>query len=70
MLQESVQELPPSVAFAITYVSKTFFEVQMATSFSRVFPTKRECLDQNSVALSSSANSSASLLAQVKNSSA
>ena len=42
----------------------------MATSSSRVFSTKRECLDQNSLELSSSANSSASLLAQVKNSSA
>ena len=70
MLQEPVQELPPSVAFAITYVSKSFFEVQMATSSSRVFSTKRECLDQNSLELSSSANSSASLLAQAKNSSA
>ena len=47
-----------------------FFEVQMATSSSRVFKTKRECLDQNSLELSSSANSSASMLAQVKNSSA
>ena len=65
MLQEPVQELPPSVAFAITYVSKSFIEVQMATSSSRVFSTKRECLDQNSLELSSSANSSASLLAQV-----
>ena len=45
MLQEPVQELSPSVAFAITYVSKSFFEVQMATSSSRVFSTKRECLD-------------------------
>ena len=72
MLQEPVQELSPSVAFAVslTYVSKSFFEVQMATSSSRVFSTKRECLDQNSLQLSSSANSSASLLAQVKNSSA
>ena len=70
MLQEPDQELPPSVALAITYVSKSFFEVQMATSSSRVFSTKRECLDQNSVKLSSSANNSASLLAQVKNSSA
>ena len=70
MLQEPVQELSPSVAFAITYVSKSFFEVQMATSSSRAFSTKRECLDQNSLELSSSANSSASLLAQVKNSSA
>ena len=71
MLKEPVQELPPFVAFAITYVSKSFFEVQMATSSSRVFSTKRECfLDQNSLELSSSANSSASLLAQVKNSSA
>ena len=70
MLQEPVQELSPSVAFAITYVSKSFFEVQMATSSSRVFSTKRECLDQNSLELSSSANSSASLLAQVKSSSA
>ena len=68
MLQEPVQKLPPSVAFPITYVSKSFFEVQMATSFSRVFLTRRECLDQNSLELSSSANSSASLLAQVKNS--
>ena len=67
MLQEPVQELPPSVAFAITYISKSFFEVQMATRSSRVFSTKRECLDQNSLELSSSANSSASLLAQVKN---
>ena len=64
-----LQELPPSVAFAITYVSKSFFEVQMATSSSRVFPTKRECLDQNSLELSSSAHSSPSLLGQVKNSS-
>ena len=70
MLQEPVQELSPSVAFAITYVSKSFFKVQMATSSSRVFSTKRECLDQNSLELSSSANSSASLLAQVKNYSA
>ena len=70
MLQEPVQELSPSVAFAITYVFKSFFEVQMAISSSRVFSTKRECLDQNSLELSSSANSSASLLAQVKNSSA
>ena len=70
MLQEPVQELSPSVAFAITYVSKRFFEVKMATSSSQVFSTKRECLDQNSLELSSSANSSASLLAQVKNSSA
>ena len=38
----------------------------MATSSSRVFSTKRECLDQNSLELSSSANSSASLLAQEK----
>ena len=67
--QEPVQELPPSVVFAITYVSKSFFKVQMAASSSRVFSTKRECLDQNSLELSSSANSSASLLAQVKNSS-
>ena len=52
-----------------TYVSKSFFEVQMASSSSRVFSTKRECLDQNSLESSSSANSSASLLAQVKNSS-
>ena len=57
MLQEPVQERPPSVAF-IT-----------APSSSRVFSTKREYLDQNSLELSSSANSSASLLAQVKNSS-
>ena len=64
------QELSPSVALAITYVSKSFFEVQMATSSSRVFSTKRECLDQNSLELSSSAYSSASLLAKVKNSSA
>ena len=70
MLQEPVQELPPSVAFATTYVSKRFFKVQMATSSSRVFSMKRERLDQNSLELSSSANSSASLLAQVKNSSA
>ena len=70
MLQEPVQELSPSVAFAITYVSKSFFEVQMATSSSRVFSTKRECLVQNSLELSSLANSSASLVAQVKNSSA
>ena len=42
----------------------------MATISSQVFSTKRECLDQNSLELSSSANSSASLLAQVKNSSA
>ena len=69
MLQEPFQELPPSVAFAITYVSKSFFEVQMATSSSRVVSTKRECLDQNSLELSSLANSSSSLLAQVKNSS-
>ena len=67
MLQEPVQELSPSVAFAITYISKSFFEVQMATSSSRAFSTKRECLNQNSLEL---ANSSASLLAQVKNSSA
>ena len=73
MLQEPIQELSPSkytVAFAITSVSKSFFEVQMATSSSRVFSTKRECLDQNYLELSSSADSSASLLAQVKNSSA
>ena len=70
MLQEPVQDLPPSVAFAITYVSRRFLEVQMATSSSRVFSMKRECLDQNSLELSSSANSSASLLAHVKNSSA
>ena len=72
MLQEPVQELSPSVhvAFAISYVSKSFFKVQMATSSSPVFSTKRECLDQNSLELSFSANSSASLLAQVKNSSA
>ena len=69
MLQEPVQELSP-VAFAITYVSKSFFKVQMATSSSPVFSTKMECLDQNSLEISSSANSSASLLAQVKNSSA
>ena len=62
MLQEPVQELSP-VAFAITYVSKSFFEVQMATSSSRVFSTKRECLDQNSLELSSSANSSDCILA-------
>ena len=42
----------------------------MATSSSRAFSMKRECLDQNSLELSSSANSSASLLTQVKNSSA
>ena len=36
-----------TVAFAITYVSKSFFEVKMATSSSRVFSTKRECLGQN-----------------------
>ena len=70
MLQVPVQELSPSVAFAITYVSKSFFEVQMATSSFRVFSTKRECLDQNSLELSSLANSSAFLLPQVKNSSA
>ena len=70
MLQEAVQEISPSVAFAITYVSKCFFEVQMATSSSRAFSMKRECLDQNSLELSPSADSSASLLAQVKNSSA
>ena len=70
MLQEPAQELPPSVAFAKTYVFNSFFEVQMATSSSRVFSMKRECLDLNSLELSSSANSSASLLAQVKNSSA
>ena len=69
--QEPVQELPTSVAFAITYVSKSFFEEQMATSSSRVFLTKRECLDQNFFEFfSPSANSSASLLTQVKNSSA
>ena len=68
MLQEPVQELPHCVAFAITlYISKIFFEVQMATSFSRVFSTKREFLDQNYLELSSSAiNNPASLLAQVK----
>ena len=70
LLQEPVQELSPSVAFATTCVSKGFFEVQMATSSSRVFSTKRECLDQNSFELSSSANYSATLLAQEKNSSA
>ena len=70
MLQEPVQELFPSVAFAITYVAKSFFEVQMVSSSSRVFSTKRECLDQNSLKLSSSANTSASLLVEVKNSSA
>ena len=37
MFQEPVQELPPSVAFAITYVSKSFSEVQIATSSSQVF---------------------------------
>ena len=51
MLQEPVQELSPSGTFAITYVSKSFFEVRMATSSSRVFSTKRECLDQNSLEL-------------------
>ena len=70
MLQEPVQELPPSLAFAITYISKSFFEVQMATSSSWIFSTKRECLDQNFLELSSSANNSASLLAPIKNSSA
>ena len=70
MLQEPVQEHPPSVAFTITYISKGFFEAQMATSSSRVFSTKREWLDHNYLELSSSANSSASLLAELKNSSA
>ena len=50
MLQEPVQELSPSVAFAITHVSKSFFEGQMVTNSSQVFSTKRECLDQNSSA--------------------
>ena len=42
----------------------------MATSSPRVFSTKRERLDKNSLELSSSANSPTSLLAEVKNSSA
>ena len=77
MSQEPFQELSPSVAFTIRStsscffpVSNSFFELQIAASSSQVFSMKRECLDQNSLELSSSANSSASLLPQVKNSSA